>query len=247
MTAITALVPIRNRIDGKRRLSNEFEPRERRVLIESMAQHVVTTLTQSEIVSRVMVISKDADFIDDVLPEISGVALIHQPDSVLGLNAAIGLGREWAMVRGVSRLLVISGDLPLLTVDDVRELGRRSGPVVLASDWTRRGTNGVLLNQRHVSSTSGGVTDGTNLIADFAFRFGNDSLRKHVEEAARLGLASETVFGRGTAHDLDTPEDWKLLDLAARGRLLPHDRSGDRASAPVPRAGGACLGVVEHS
>ncbi|CAA9558492.1 MAG: hypothetical protein AVDCRST_MAG43-1674 [uncultured Thermomicrobiales bacterium] len=246
MSAIAALVPVRNRVDGKRRLSAEFEPSERRALIESMAQHVVTTLMRSGVVSRVMVISKDVDFIDDILPDIAGVALIHQPSSVVGLNAALGLGREWAMVRGVSRLLVLSGDLPLLTVDDVRELGRRSSPVVLASDWAGRGTNGLLLNEERLPRAASGSAASVNLISDFAFKFGTDSLPKHVEEAARLGAPAEIVLGRGTAHDLDTPEDWKLLDPAAREWLLPHDPCMERSSTLVRRS---CVSVamMEHS
>lgn len=246
MSSIAALVPIRNRVDGKRRLSAEFEPSERRGLIEAMARHVVTTLMRSEVVSRVMVISKDMDFIDDVLPDIAGVALIHQPSSVVGLNAALDLGREWAMVRGVSRLLVLSGDLPLLSIDDVHELDRRSSPVVLASDWAGRGTNGLLLNEvRSPHAAVGGVAD-VNLIPDFAFRFGTDSLSKHVDEAARLGAPAEIVLGRGTGHDLDTPEDWKLLDPAAREWLLPHDPCMERSSTLVRRS---CVSVamMEHS
>lgn len=246
MTSIAALVPIRGRVNGKSRLADRFEPWERRVLIESMARHVVSTLMRSEVVTRVMVISKDIDFIDDVLPDISGVSLVHQPDSVPGLNAGIGLGREWAIMRGVSRLLLISGDLPLLTVDDVRELSRQSSPVVLAPDWTGRGTNGVLLNQRRSPRTSRGTTDDKNLIAEFTFRFGHDSLRKHEMEAARMGAASETVLGRGTRYDLDTPDDWTHLDPLTRERLLPHDRCGERSSPHVPRPD-VCLGMVEHS
>lgn len=246
MSPIAALVPIRNRIDGKRRLSAEFAPSERRALIESMAQHVVTTLMRSGIVSRVMVISKDPDFIDDVLPDVGGVALIHQPSSVLGLNAALDLGREWAIMRGVSRLLVLSGDLPLLTVQDVRELGRRSSPVVLASDSAGRGTNGLLLNQERLLHPASGALSGMHLISDFAFRFGTGSLRKHVDAAARLGTPAEIVLARGTGHDLDTPEDWRFLDPGTREWLLPHDPGMERSAVPARRSG-VSLASMEHS
>lgn len=238
MSAITALVPIRNRVDGKRRLSAEFEPSERRTLIESMAQHVVTTLLRSGVVSRVMVISKDPDFIDDVLPDIGGVALIHQPFNVPGLNAALDIGRQWALSYGVSRLLVLSGDLPLVTADEVRDIGQRSSPVVLASDRAGRGTNGLLLNQERA--------DGATLIRDFAFRFGTDSLVKHLDEASRLGVPAEVVLSRGTGHDLDTPEDWKILDPALREWLLPHDPCMERSSN-LAHGCGVSLAAMEHS
>lgn len=246
MTPTVALVPIRNRVDGKRRLSAEFAPSERRALIESMAQHVVTTLMESGVVSRVMVISKDVDFIDDVLPDIGGVALIHQPASLLGLNAALDLGREWAIVRGASRLLVLSGDLPLLAVDDIHELSRRSSPVVLAADWTGRGTNGILLNQQPSLHASSGSAHALNVIADFAFRFGTDSLGKHLDEAATLDAPADIVLSRGTGQDLDTPEDWKLLDPGARAWLLPHDPSMVRSST-LDRRSGVSLALMERS
>lgn len=246
MTPIVALVPIRNRVDGKRRLSAEFAPSERRALIESMAQHVVTTLMESGVVSRVMVISKDMDFIDDVLPDIGGVALIHQPSSVLGLNAALDLGREWAIVRGASRLLVLSGDLPLLAVDDIHELSRRSSPVVLAADWAGRGTNGVLLNQKPSPHVSPGAVAASNVVADFVFRFGTGSLGKHLDEAARLDAPAEIVLTRGTGQDLDTPEDWKLLDSGARAWLLPYDPCMVGAST-LARRSGVSLAFMEHS
>lgn len=226
MTSIAALVPIRNRLDGKRRLSAEFHPSDRRVLIESMARHVVTTLLRSRVVSRVMVISRDPDFIDDVLPDVVDVALIYQPEHAPGLNAGLELGRQWALARGVSRLLVLSGDLPLLVEDDVRELGNRSSPIVLASDRSGRGTNGLVLNQHRAP--------GVNLITRFPFQFGTDSLSKHADEGARLGVPVELVLTRGTGHDLDTPEDWKALDPDTRQRLLPHDPLTERAWADIP-------------
>ncbi|HEV2067381.1 MAG TPA: 2-phospho-L-lactate guanylyltransferase [Thermomicrobiales bacterium] len=227
MNSIAALVPIRNRVDGKRRLSAEFHPSERRILIETMARHVVKTLVRSGIVTQVMVISRDPDFIDDVLPDIDDVALIYQAEHAPGLNAGLELGRQWALVRGVSRLLILSGDLPLLTDGDVHELGSLSRPVILATDRSGRGTNGLVLNQ-HLSPEA-------DLIARFPFRFGVDSLGKHAEEAARLGIPAEVVLTPGTGHDLDTPEDWKVLDPGTRERLLPHDPCIERSRAGVHR------------
>lgn len=238
MSSMAALVPIRNRVDGKRRLSAEFHPSDRRILIETMARHVVTTLVRSGVVSRVMVISRDPDFIDDVLPDIDNVALIHQAEHASGLNAGLELGRQWALVRGVSRLLILSGDLPLLAEDDIRELGSRSSPIVLASDRSGRGTNGLVLNQHRAP--------GPNLIARFPFRFGADSLGKHVDEGAHLRVPVEVVLTPGTGHDLDTPEDWKVLDPETRERLLPHDPCIERSRAAVPHIA-VPLAAMEHS
>lgn len=238
MRSLAALVPVRNRTDGKRRLSTEFNPSERRALVESMAQHVVWTLIHSGAVSQVMVISKDPDFIDDVLPDIEGTALIHQPFNVAGLNAALDLGREWALMRQVSRLLIVSGDLPLLTVEDVRALSQRSSAVVLASDRAGRGTNGLLLDQERAPSI--------DLIRDFAFKFGVDSLVRHMDETARLGVSAEVVLRRGTGHDLDTPDDWRILHPQVREQLLSHDRCIER-STTLAHHSAVSLAAMERS
>lgn len=238
MSAIIALLPVRNRVDGKRRLATVFTPSERRTLIESMAQHVVATLLDSGAVSRVMVISQDPDFVDDVLPESDGVALIHQLGRGSGLNAALELGREWALVRGASRLLVVFGDLPLLDVDDIHDLVSRTAPVVLATDNAGVGTNALLLDGERAPEA--------DLIAGFGFRFGHGSLGRHLAEASKIGVSADIAMRQGTGHDLDTPEDWTALHPDVRRRLLPTDPRVER-SAHGRRLPGLSLSAAERT
>jgi 2-phospho-L-lactate guanylyltransferase len=236
MTAVAALLPIRNRVDGKRRLATVFTPAERRTLIEAMAQHVVSTLLDSGFVSRVMVISQDPDFVDDVLPDSRDVALIHQRGPG-GLNAALELGREWALVHGASRVLTIFGDLPLLGTDDLRDLVGRPAPIVIGPDSVGQGTNALLLDSRRAPDA--------DPVGRFRFRFGRGSLASHQAEAARLGVGADLVLRPGTGQDLDTPEDWNALPSTVRRRLLSGDPCVERSVAYLDRSPLSLAGI-EH-
>ena len=91
------------------------------------------------------------------------------------------------------------GDLPLLTAGDVQHIVRRDAPVVISPDRHGTGTNALLLRN--------------GAAQDFGFMFGPGSYERHVEEAHRLGLEVATSVTPGTAIDLDTPEDLRLLGL----------------------------------
>jgi 2-phospho-L-lactate guanylyltransferase len=129
-----------------------------------------------------------------------GVYPIAQPATEPGLNAAIDIGRRWAAERGASGILVLFGDLPLLTGEDVRNLVRRDAPIVLAPDRHGVGTNALMLR-------FGRARKGQS----FTFHFGEGSYAAHVDEAHRLGLEAATSISSGTAFDLDMPEDMEAL------------------------------------
>lgn len=202
---VVGLVPVRGLRDGKTRLAANLSPEARAALTARMLRRVVRATLDSGAVSAVGVVSPEeaarrlAVGIDPAV-----VALEQDPDAP-GLNAAIDVGRDWAMGRAAAALLILFGDLPLLSRDDVRAMVETAGPVVLAGDRHGTGTNGMLLR-----------LDGAG--AGFRFRFGAGSLGRHVAEAERLGLGTTIVNSVGTAIDLDTPEDLRLvLDVGEDG------------------------------
>ena len=215
---IVALVPVRSLADGKTRLSEALSPEARSALTRRMLKGVVRAALDSGAVGPVAVVSPDPAAL--AVAAIEGtevVPLLQDPDQS-GLNGALAQGRDWALRRHAAALLILFGDLPLLSPDDVRNLVRRDAPVVLAPDRHGTGTNAMLLRlggaagRRDLRAKRGG-TEG------FRFGFGPGSYARHVDEAHRLGLDVATALTTGTAFDLDTPDDLRLLvDGGTAGR-----------------------------
>jgi 2-phospho-L-lactate guanylyltransferase len=198
---IVALVPVRSLSSGKSRLAGVLDPTGRERLMRRMVTGVIEAAFCSEAITDVIVVSPD----DDVLVLTSGmdrVTSLRQPYDQPGLLAGLDIGRSRADAMGATGLLVLFGDLPLLTGADVRHLVRRAVPVVIAPDRHGVGTNALLLR---LSAVPAGER--------FEFQFGDGSYARHVGEAHRLGLDVATSISAGTSFDLDTPADLtRLLD-----------------------------------
>jgi 2-phospho-L-lactate guanylyltransferase len=194
-----------------------LDPEDREALLRRAAKGVMRAALDSGVVETVLVVSPESDVLTwaaESGPEVVG---LPQPEDRPGLNGAIDAGREWAQATGADAMLSLFADLPLLEPEDIRGLVARTEQVVLGPDRRGEGTNALLLRLR-----------GDERAAGFRFAFGEGSLRKHLAEAARLGLDAGTHDANGIAFDLDTPADWTdYLALAA-----------DRAPALGCRAAG---------
>mgnify|MGYP001357008748 CR=1 FL=1 len=214
---IVAVIPIRSFSDGKTRLSHLLSPLERRRLIEEMFERVVSAVRASGAVARIGIVSPDSEVLSASGRMGNNVFAIRQDPGRPGLNEAANLGREWAGSIGADAMLVLFGDLPLITPADVQSLVRRDAPVVIATDRHGAGTNGLMLR---LGGASGGQA--------FRFSYGPASRRGHVEGGDRLGLEQITAIGIGTAFDLDTVDDLERLE--ATNEALPAVRAIDRLS-----------------
>ncbi|HEU5431273.1 MAG TPA: 2-phospho-L-lactate guanylyltransferase [Thermomicrobiales bacterium] len=201
---IAAVIPVRSLRDGKTRLAAVLTPGERQALIERMLRVVVAAARAAPAVACLAVVTPDpaaAVFATALAP---GVRAIRQPATQPGLNAALALGREWAVARGADRLLTLSADLPWLTADDVGLLAAAPADLALARDDRGDGSNGLALTL----DTRGRA---------FRFAFGEASAWRHAAEARRLDLSLQCVDLPGTGFDLDEPADLALLDRDAIG------------------------------
>ncbi len=208
---VVAVVPVRTLRGGKTRLAGELTPEAREALTRQMLRSVVGAARDSGSVGAVVVVSPDPAVL--ALARTLGpgvVALAQGPlpaggvGPEVGLNAAMTEARRWAVRHAAAAMLVLFGDLPLLTADDVRNVVRRDAPVVLAPDRHGTGTNALLLRLGELAGTDA-------VAAPFRFSFGTGSYARHIEEADRLGLEVATTIMAGTAFDLDTPADWRRL------------------------------------
>lgn len=176
----TAIVPLKLRALRKSRLSSCMSLQERQTLSDRMAARVLAALDEAGIPAR-------------VLSPVPWADAVWEPDHGAGLNAELDRVR---VALACAPLLVISGDLPLLTAADVHMLlaGAEAQGVAIAPDRHGRGTNAIALCDSR----------------PFAFAFGEGSFARHL--AAAQGAATIRDHP-GLAFDLDTPAD---LDDARR-------------------------------
>jgi 2-phospho-L-lactate guanylyltransferase len=219
---LAALVPLNSGAQAKTRLAGALDPRGRAELARWLARRVLDALHAAR-VSHVAVISPD----DEVLRWAwqNSAQALRQHGS--GLNAALDLGRAWALRREVDTLLVALGDLPLLTADDIRALvgAAEAAPdtpsVTIAPDRADQGTNLLLLRPPTA----------------IPFAFGVDSLARHSMLARDVGIEPGIVRLPGAAFDVDTPAD--LRELAERGLWAPASTPASKSAYPHRWAGEA--------
>ncbi len=228
---VVAIVPIRSLSQGKTRLATVLSPETRAALIRAMARGVLESALASGAVGRVLVVSPDPEALRFAASFGPAVTPVLQPEERAGLNAALAQGMQRAQEQGAAAVLILFGDLPLLTPGDIRNLLRRDAPIVIAPDRHGSGTNALLL--RLAALPPGGPC--------FEFRFGRDSYARHVEEAHQLGLEVATAITAGTACDLDTPEDWAsmMASPAAGTALAGAEMTVPRGAVPCARGAGA--------
>lgn len=183
---IFAAVPVKTLQDAKQRLEGAVA--DRAALTLNMLEHVLDALQTSGCVAEIAVVSPDPRVLETARRR--GATPLLQSGG--GLNDACRLAAEAA---GKRPLLVVHGDLPELTGDEIRRLaaalpGARPAAVA-AADRGGTGTNALLL------APAGALP----------FHFGPDSLRLHREAAVQSGVALEVFVSHGTSHDVDTPQD----------------------------------------
>jgi 2-phospho-L-lactate/phosphoenolpyruvate guanylyltransferase len=172
------IVPLKAARTCKTRLRGVLDDSERRALVRQMARHVVETARTCAGVDRVAIVGPERHGLDATVPLIE--------DRGAGLNAALADALALAASHGPTRVIILPGDLPLLTVEDVAALAFIDG-LGIAPDRAGTGTNGLSLPTR----------------TGFRPAFGPASFVAHCAEAARLGLAAHVVRSPTLALDID--------------------------------------------
>ena len=184
-------IPVRGTMPSKTRLAPLFDEEQRAILVRSMLEHM---LSQMPVGTDVAVITRSPEFLLDLSPT---VEVIEQAFAYAGLNGSLQQALNHASKFDYKELLMLPGDLPLLAEHEVTSLLLEEGRMVLVGDRDHEGTNGLRLP--------------TAWADEFEFAMGLHSFAHHIAEAQRLGTVPVTVYHRGLAHDLDTPDDWLAL------------------------------------
>lgn len=187
------VIPIKAPALCKTRLAPILGEAERQAIVAEMLRRTVSAASDATGADEFFLLGPSRHGLPDHIPLLA--------DEGQGLNASLAAARDEALGEGITRLLLLSADLPLLTADDVAFLLRSPADAVAAApDRSGYGTNALLLP--------------LPAAAHFLFRYGEDSLTAHRAEAARLGLPFVTVKRLGLALDIDTPADLSLWHLS---------------------------------
>jgi len=198
------LLPVKPPAEAKSRLRGMLSDAERAELARRIFDHVLKTTLQVVDSNKILVICRDPSVLDGAAKR--GARTVREPGEN-GLNAALAAGRAEAVRRGADAVLVLPGDLPSLSADDIDALiavGSASG-VVIAPDSRDRGTNALMLSPPDL----------------LPFAFGEESFAAHLMAARTRGIEAAVVRRPGLAFDVDTADDYARLR-----RLESHRAAG---------------------
>lgn len=200
---IWAVVPVKSFAAAKQRLGAVLSAEQRRRVAETMLEDVLAALAQVRALSGIMVVTRDA-VATAIARSIGARVFTNRAEE--GQTAAVGAAAQWLARNGVDAMLMLPGDVPLVTAEEIASLLGAHGPapafsIVPAHD--RRGSNAVLCSP----------PDAVPL------RFGDDSFLSHLAAARRAGIEPTVFELPGIALDIDQPED--LARLAGTASPCP--------------------------
>ncbi len=192
-----ALVPLKDLVQAKSRLAGLLRPSARRALAPAMVEDVLSVLSRHKGINRVTLVSDDPGA--GLLANTYGID--YWDENALGcsgLNPVVQEASARLLTDGEETLLVLHGDLPLLTAADISAVlraQRQLAGLVIGCDLAGTGTN-------LLAFTRGSAP---------RFCFGVDSCARHLAFARGSGVPVQVLQRSGIALDVDEPRDMKLL------------------------------------
>jgi len=189
--SVAALVPFKCFTRAKQRLRGRFDDAQVEALGRAMLADVLDTLQAVPALDAVRVLTDDTA-VGEAAAAAGASVVLRDPDP--GLNPAIDLAAADALAEGFQAVLVVLGDLPLLTPPDIEavlEAGAASPVVAVPSE---DGGTAMLLRRPALCIPA---------------RFGEKSCARHFEAAREAGLDCALLDSLADVVrvDLDTPED----------------------------------------
>jgi 2-phospho-L-lactate guanylyltransferase len=192
------LVPVKNLGNAKQRLAAVLDPGERFALAEAMLHDVLSTLARCSRRDEVALVTSDRRAV-----QMAAALRFHVIKDAAnhGESEAIAMATRVCVKRGPPYTLVLPGDIPLITVDEVEAIlaaAPDSFGAVLAPSASGRGSNAVLRRPADL----------------FPLRFGNDSFQPHLAAARATGQPVTVLQLPGIGLDVDDPADLVALLMA---------------------------------
>ena len=195
----------------------------RRRLVLAMLEDVLAAIAGVREIERAVVVTPDGDA--GSLAAGRGATILPEPGAA-ELNAAVESGVAFALSRGVGRVLVLPGDIPLASPEELVSLigSRPSAPgVTLAPSRDGNGTNAMLLAPPDAIAPC----------------YGPGSYLQHMSQAMARHIDVNVLHLAGVGRDIDEPADLAALSAAAPARYgflepyLAAARRGSDQAAPA--------------
>jgi len=193
---VYAIVPVKG-ATGKSRLSTVLDREKRKKLVLLMLDDVIHSLKESRFLSGIIVVSPD----DEILhfSKKYSCITVKEPPMGLGLNSAVKLGVNMATAMGATAVLIVHADIPLINESDIdyiiREGHKMKAPFIIIVPSRDGGTSILMLS----------------LPSAFTFKYGEESFKRHLAEAKRLGLTVKVLQCERASLDLDDANDIALI------------------------------------
>lgn len=209
---VWALLPLKNFVEAKQRLSPILDSEERYQLFQMMVADVLDVLADHAGIDQIVIVSDD--------PEAANLAVQYGalcwsekrllgesnvvPSSVNGSRSMLSIVVDAVAAKLVSKnvdaMLVVHGDLPLLNDAELDQLlslhAETKGPAVtIAHDVDRDGSNCVVVSPPDV----------------IAFHYGVGSYDKHCRAGHQSSAVVSSLYLAGAARDIDNPSDLIVL------------------------------------
>ncbi len=191
---IIAIVPMKPLHLAKQRLSGILPDTMRRELVRVIFHDVLEALRGCEQIEHTYVVTADKQVAELAARQGAGHIYESKPS---GLNEAVAMAVEQLEESGADTMLVLPGDVPLVTSAEINELASRahSQSVTVVPAHDLEGTNGLLVSPPGALAPS----------------FGVGSFRRHLELTRAAGLNGNSCNLDGLGRDIDDAEDLEYL------------------------------------
>lgn len=220
------LLPIKDIRNAKQRLAGFLSPGEREGLVRAMAEDVLRAVTQVRGADRICVVTSDPEAMR--MAKAKGWDLIRETDQT-SESASVDFASRWCEQRGLTSVLRLPLDLPLVQARDIEELLslELSAPgCAIAPSRDGTGTNALLRAPATL----------------FASQFGEGSFTKHRLAAEQTGARALLLRNPRIEMDVDDETDLRALlrhdlDGTATGRWLADSGVAERLGTSARAVG----------
>lgn len=205
-----ALLPLKNFSGAKQRLSGVLTPEERSGLFLAMVRDVLSVLQSHPDIDNTLIVS-DAAEAQQLARDFGAQCLTESSLNVSGLNEAVQAGVNVLAGRGIDDVMIIHGDLPLISSGDISQLIHTHQQQLMVARDTQLTSIPMALTISPDERREGSNCLLCTPASSMTYRYGCNSFALHTEQARKLSMPMRVVYMAGAACDVDTPHDLAIL------------------------------------